>query len=390
MAIRLGIFVTHPVQYHTPIWRLLAQSPELEVKVHFFSDHSIRGGIDPGFGVPVAWDTPLLEGYESTFLSRDADIRRPRTFVMKQPEKILREGKFDWIFIAGYTHPFELQLLRIARSMGIKVLMRGEFTDLKTHTPPLWKRLVRRWFLRWVYHRVDAFGCVGYQAKQHLLAHGVPESAMFFSPYSVHSAMFEQQKQQFDRNTTRKTLGLQDNIFTFLYSGKLIPRKQVHVVVEAMAHLQHPERAALLILGDGEQRDAVIARGREILGERLLFQGFVNQSALGQYFLASDAFVLASDYEAWGLVANEAMLFSLPLILSDKIGCHMDLLQPGETGYLFRTGDARDLARCMDLLMADPSKARNMGKNAYQRVQAYSTEASAQGLLDAILSSRGK
>ena len=41
---RLGIFVSHPIQYFAPLWRALAAVPGLEVVVHFFSDHSIRGG----------------------------------------------------------------------------------------------------------------------------------------------------------------------------------------------------------------------------------------------------------------------------------------------------------------------------------------------------------
>src|SRR5262249_3504467 len=46
--IRLGIFVTHPIQYFAPLWRQLARSARLELSVYFFSDHSVRGGIDPG------------------------------------------------------------------------------------------------------------------------------------------------------------------------------------------------------------------------------------------------------------------------------------------------------------------------------------------------------
>ncbi len=386
MTTKLGIFVSHPVQYHTPIWRELAQYPELEVKVHFLSDHSIRGGIDPGFGVPVSWDTPLLEGYHSTFLRRDTDIQRPSTFYLRNPKTILQEGKFDWIFLAGYVFPFELQLLWAAKKLGIKVIMRGEFTDLKRKKPPWWKRVVRERYLKWVYSHTHAFGCVGYQAKQHLLSRGVPETRIFFSPYSVDTSHFEVQKQQFTREETRKKLGLSEHTFTFIFSGKLIPRKQICLLVEAFSHIQHPERAALILLGDGEQREQVLRRGQEILGERFLFQGFVNQSQLGQYFLAADAFVLPSRYEAWGLVVNEAMQFGLPLLLSDMIGSHKDLLQPGETGYLFKTEDVHALAQGLEKLMNDPKHAKVMGRNAEARIKDYSTERSAQGIRDAILS----
>lgn len=384
MTTKLGIFVSHPVQYHAPIWRTLAQSPHLDVKVHFFSDHSIRGDIDPGFGVPVKWDTPILEGYESTFLQRDANTEKPFSVKMKDPVALLKREKFDWILIAGYMYTFERQLLRAARKLGVRVLMRGEFTDLKGKTPPLWKRITRELYLKWVYSHVDAFGCVGLQARQHLLKRGVPEARIFFSPYSVDTSSFDAQKQIDSRSQTRSRLGLSDDTFVFLFSGKLIPRKEIKLLVEAFAHVKHPERCALLILGDGEQREEVIQRGTELLQNRFLFQGFVNQSQLGQYFLAADAFVLPSKYEAWGLVVNEAMQFGLPLLLSDMIGSHKDLLHHNETGYLFQTGDVHDLARGLDKLMKDPQNAQRMGKNAEEVVKGYSTKISAQGLQEAI------
>jgi glycosyltransferase involved in cell wall biosynthesis len=54
MSKRLGIFVSHPIQYFAPLWRCLAARPGLSVRVHFFSDHGVRGGQDAGFKMPVA------------------------------------------------------------------------------------------------------------------------------------------------------------------------------------------------------------------------------------------------------------------------------------------------------------------------------------------------
>ncbi|MCB9638816.1 MAG: glycosyltransferase family 4 protein [Myxococcales bacterium] len=383
--IRVGIFVSHPVQYHVPLWRILASYPEFDVKVHYFSDHSIRGEIDPGFGVPVSWDTPMLEGYEYEFIRRGEDMSNPRTYIMPDAWKRLRDGAFDWVVIAGYTYAFELQILQLAPMLGIKVLMRGEFTDLKRQPPPLWKKAARTVFLRWAYSRVSAFGYVGEEAKEHLLRNGIPKDRMFFSPYSVDSTEFIKQRQSFDRETSRKELGIEDDMFVLLFSGKLIPRKEILTLVRAFRHIPKDKKVALLVLGDGEQREEVLREGRELLGDRLLFQGFVNQTQMGRYFVAADGFVLPSNYEAWGLVVNEAMLFGLPLLLSHIIGSAKDLLIPGETGYLFRAEDERDLARAILKLIEDPQKAKAMGERALQLVEGYSIEVSAQGLREAIL-----
>ena len=64
---KVGIFATHPVQYHVPLWRGLAMANELEVKVFYFSDQGVAGKIDPGFGQAVTWDVPLMDGYDHEF-----------------------------------------------------------------------------------------------------------------------------------------------------------------------------------------------------------------------------------------------------------------------------------------------------------------------------------
>src|SRR4051812_24333108 len=115
MAQRLSIFVTHPVQYHVPLWRALSRHPELDVTVNYFSDHSIRGGLDKGFGVPVAWDVDLTSGYESTFISRPADLDKPRSVAIPELPRVLAAQSPDWIWISGYTHAFERQLVLAAR-----------------------------------------------------------------------------------------------------------------------------------------------------------------------------------------------------------------------------------------------------------------------------------
>ncbi len=132
---RLAIFATHPIQYQAPLWRELARTPGLDVVVYYFSDQSVRGGMDPGFGIPVKWDVKLLDGYEHVFIKRDANLARPSSVKIPQPYSILGEGRFDWVLLQGYTHCFERQVARAAKRLGIKVIIRGEFSERQTGQP---------------------------------------------------------------------------------------------------------------------------------------------------------------------------------------------------------------------------------------------------------------
>src|SRR6516165_7871690 len=67
---RLAYFVSHPIQYQAPLLRHIAAQPDIDLTVYFTTDFSVRGYNDQGFGVKVAWDIPLLDGYKYEFLPK--------------------------------------------------------------------------------------------------------------------------------------------------------------------------------------------------------------------------------------------------------------------------------------------------------------------------------
>src|SRR5580700_896964 len=96
---KLAIFATHPVQYHVPLWRNLAKRKDLDVTVHYFSDHSIRGGLDREFNRAVTWDVDLLKGYKSVFVSRSGDLSKPLSMKIPDPKGLLEKGGFDCVLL---------------------------------------------------------------------------------------------------------------------------------------------------------------------------------------------------------------------------------------------------------------------------------------------------
>jgi glycosyltransferase involved in cell wall biosynthesis len=117
------------------------------------------------------------------------------------------------------------------------------------------------------------------------------------------------------------------------------------------------------------------------------FTGFLKQTELWRAYVPADAFVLPStDRETWGLVTNEAMLFGLPAIVSDRVGCGPDLVHDGETGFRF-SGGAEALADAMERLARDPAAARAMGLAGRRLVlEHYSMPTATAGLKAALAS----
>jgi glycosyltransferase involved in cell wall biosynthesis len=384
--LKLGIFVTHPIQYFTPLWRGLASYPELDVRVHYFSDQGISSKIDPGFGKTFAWDVPLLEGYPFTFLSR-RPIGQAAFFRIPDSVEFFRKSRFDAVLIHGYTHWYSLQNIMNAERFGFKVVLRGEFAEFRPGRPA-WKKVLREAYLRWFYRKVHHFCPIGKDAIEHLKQYGVSAERMTLSPYSVDDQFLENQKQQFNRGECRKRLGIREDQIVFLFSGKMIERKQPLLLAEAALKIRSDSRSVFIFLGDGDQYEALCNTLKPALKERFIAPGFVNQSELGRYFCASDVFILPSNYDTWGLVVNEAMHFGLPCIVSNRAGCHRDLVLADKTGYIFSFEDVAALAAAMKVFLDHPHKAMLMGQSACAHIQNYTTAKAAEGIRQAVLKAK--
>lgn len=380
--VKVAVFLTHPVQYFSPVWRCLTKERSLDLTVFYLSDSSIQGGFDVGFGRNVKWDIPLLDGYKSIFLRCDA--RPDNRWSLKIPSlsSLLKEGGFQCVVIPGYSRPFEWQILWTAKRLGIKIVMRGEFGPSPSKNPV--KKMIRKEVLKVIYHRVDAFAVIGKEAWTHLEEHGVRSEKLLSSPYCVDSTLFSKKASRQKVSTLRKKLGLDRQDKIVLFSGKLIPRKQPETLIRAIAQMTDIPRVKAVLLGDGELMQSLKQLADQIAPGRIFFPGFVNQTQLGDYFGLAEAFILPSKYETWGLVINEAMHYGLPVFATNKVGCVKDLVLPGCTGEVFEVADCKSLAEHLRRLFIQPGLQRKYSKNAKKVIRNFTPFLAAKGIHAAV------
>jgi glycosyltransferase involved in cell wall biosynthesis len=390
--IRLAIITTHPIQYQAPIWRQLAQEPDLDVHVFFGSDFSVRGYTDAGFGVTVKWDVPLAEGYAHTFLSTNPAIGGTDGFFRLRTDGLrghLKAFKPDCALICAYTPFFFWETLCILRILHIPVIVRAETTDVAKDR--MWmKRWLRSVFLRAFYSQCSQFLAIGQNSRAHYAARGIPASHIGWAPYCIDTDLFEEHVQTFlpRREALRRELGFSADHTVFIFSGKLIPKKDPLTLARALEAMTDAERwdVGLIVLGDGELHAEMEVRCRHALGEHAVFAGFVNQSELGRYYAAADCLVLPSQYsETWGLVVNEALQFGIPAIVSDRVGCHPDLIVPGETGCIFPVRDVGALKVCLqNIIGLTTTDRRIISEGCRQQARLYSSKVAANGIVEAV------
>ena len=105
---------------------------------------------------------------------------------------------------------------------------------------------------------------------------------------------------------------------------------------------------------------------------------FQNQSKMPIVYRLADVFVLPSSVETWGLSVNEAMACSRAVLVSDKAGCAVDLVEIGRNGYVFDPHDVDDLIQKMTDYTK--SKARKMGKESFKIIQNWTYAAGIENL----------
>ncbi|HEX7243749.1 MAG TPA: glycosyltransferase family 4 protein [Longimicrobiaceae bacterium] len=163
--------------------------------------------------------------------------------------------------------------------------------------------------------------------------------------------------------------------FELLFVGRLVERKGVHVLLDALARIDAARPLRFRVIGDGPEREALRARaGRLGLGERVLFEGFVSKEELTERFAGCDAFVLPAvvdakgDTEGLGVVLLEAMVYGKPVIASAAGGI-VDIVRDGRNGFLVPPGDVEALAGAVRACMDDPERRRRLGENGRRDVE---------------------
>lgn len=385
---RLAVITTHPIQYQAALWRSLAKTEEIDIQVYFGSDFSIRGSRDEGFGVHFSWDVPLTAGYPHTFLSLDPAINRPDDlrFNMAEFKQKLLEFRPDYALLNGYSPmPFYLKALLALRWLGIPILLRAETTDVAVQRSAI-KAFSRHVFLKLLYSQIAGFLAIGCNSRNHYRCRGITENRIYHAPYNIDDELFARQIQDYGgrRTEIRREMGFDEDQFVFIFSGKLIPKKNPLMIVEALRLLSAAGGVSLglIVMGNGSLRREFEAGMQALPGIKTVFAGFQNQSKLGRFYSAADCLVLPSSWsETWGLVVNEALQFALPVLVSDRVGCWPDLVIPAETGYVFPAGDAAALADCMSRVISLSKLGGNGVREACrQKARHYSLEQAVAGI----------
>ena len=383
---RVLAVAAHPVQYMAPIFRRMAASPALDLRVAYCSLRGAEAGHDPEFGASIQWDVPLLDGYSwSQVPNRGSGGESFFGLLNPLLWKLIRDGNFDAVLCyTGYVRATFWIAWLAAKISHTAFLFGADTTTLTPLDGRMWKRSIKRVAWPLLYRLADQVIVPSNGTRNLMRSLGIPEDRISLTPYSVDNDWWIEKSAEVNRTAVRESWNAGADTAVILFCAKLQPWKRPLDLLRAFAKA-NLSNALLVFAGEGPLRSQLESEAAALgVASRVRFLGFVNQSQLPAIYTAADLMVLPSVYDAFGVVVNEAMLCGCPVVASDKVGAAPDLVAPVNSNFIFPCGDVAALAGVLQDALADRARLSEFGRIALKRMESWSPRENIAGCVEAI------
>jgi colanic acid/amylovoran biosynthesis glycosyltransferase len=244
-----------------------------------------------------------------------------------------------------------------------------------------------RFLKRQVLRRASAVTVMNQEMRRVVVELGVPEEKVRVLPMGVELARIHRGGGPADRLPGR-----------LVFVGRLVEKKGLTVLLEALRDLTAGIDWSLDVVGDGPLRGELEAQARP-LGDRVVFHGQQGAADLGRLLGRAEVAVFPSvrarsgDQDGLPVALLEAMAAGTPIVASDLPGLS-DAVTAGDgapepAGFLVEPGNARALGEAVTRLLSDGSLRERMGRAAAQRADSYSMDAIGAGYVRLLQAASG-
>jgi glycosyltransferase involved in cell wall biosynthesis len=383
---KLAIIISHPIQYYAPWFQYLANCKDLDLRVFYLWNFGVIQQIDQGFKQSIQWDLPLLEGYVSEFVPNVS--HRPGTYHfwgLNNPSLLARVQAYapSAVLLMNYNYVSCYRFLLQWNSSCTPLLFRGDSHRLFPSAGL--KEWAKQKIIAQIFRRFQACLYVGKANYEYFKTHGVQTHQLFCSPHSVDNKRFFAQGETAHQDAIpwKQSLGIPEDHAVILFAGKFEPKKRPLDLLHAYLS-SNLDKVSLLLVGAGSLEETLKSEASS--HRHIYFAPFQNQTLMPRTYAAADLVVLPSysPQETWGLVVNEAMCLSRPVIVSTHVGCAQDLVHPRENGLIFAAGEVDTLTAALREAFSDRDRLRQWGAASRTIVSNYSYTQATQGLMQAL------
>ena len=280
----------------------------------------------------------------------------------------LAESGADVIHAHSHRYGHVLEAAAVADRLRIPLVVSTHYHPARPQEPPLKRGLLRV--------QDVVFGMTAYRVARSIVVQTDQEAALVreFAPAKKLVTIppgIDLEAWSTPENDRPDGLDLPEEYFLFV--GRVAPNKGLPTLLEAVARLEAGAKIPLVLMGrDWGERAWLESRARELgVADRVRFLGHVESlSAYRGVVRRARALVLASEWEAFGLVLLEAMAAGTPIVAT-AVGGVPDVLDGGRVGRLVPYGDSVALAGALRSVVEDPEETRRLRTAASERVRAF-------------------
>jgi len=274
------------------------------------------------------------------------------------------KGDFDAIVVCGYSSPTVILAMLYMRLHRIPFYMEVDGGLIRADSRM--KYLIKRFLVT----LPTAWISSGKQTTNYLTHYGAKEDRIVYYPFSSLWAedIAPSVPTPEEKSALREKLGIRDEKMVISVS-RFIPSKRLDMLIRSGAELG--KKVGIYLIG-GEPTEEYLALKQELGAENVHFVGFLKKEQLAEYYRAADLFALPTQTDVWGLVINEAMAQGLPIVTTDRCVAGLELIRPGENGFIVPVDDQAALTEAIRQALL-PENSR-MCRSALETIRPYTIE----------------
>lgn len=283
--------------------------------------------------------------------------------------KYLGNRSYDLIIVGDYSSPTGMLAISFLRLKGISYFIHAD--GGLVNNDGIVKGAVKRKLIS----KAAGYMSSGKKTDEYLVNYGANKEKCFHYPFtSIHEAdIIKKVQTQEEKKLVRNKLyeNVSEDKFIILSVGSIEYRKGFDILIKSVRYLS--SNVEIYIIG-GEATENLKKLMFELSVTNVHFLSFMPFEKIKKYMEYADAFVLPTRWDIWGLVVNEAMAAGLPVITTERCVAGVELIKPGENGYIVPAENPEILAEKINILVENQEILQNMSINSRETSSQYTIE----------------
>ncbi len=289
-----------------------------------------------------------FEGQEVNY--NKIKLNKSRAFIKFKKgdiKSVLKQGNFDVVVLGHYLSFTALDAIKFCKKHGVKIGVSADGAKVKKEKKFI--SFIKKYLLK----KCDFALSPSEQTDEYFKKYTVKEDKIYRYNFTSIS-----------QRDILPFIAREDRPVTILSVGQFIYRKGYDMLIKIAKELQ-----AKVIICGGEPTEEYLKLNQEN-GERVEFIGFKKKDELKEIYLQADIFVLPTREDVWGLVINEAMNYSLPIVTTNACVAGVELL---DSEWVVGV-DTESIKYALNILINDYKLRQSVGKLNNARIKNFTIE----------------